>query len=115
MGQENTMDLVNKSGIEPAGHRVLVLPEEVKEKTDGGIYLPQQAKDREQAAVIVGTLVAVGPQAWDGFGDGKPWAGVGDDVIFAKYGGAVVKGIDGKEYRILNDEDIVGVQARLVK
>lgn len=101
-------------GIFPAGHRVLVLPEEVKEKTDGGIYLPQQAKDREQAAMIVGTLIAVGPQAWDGFGDGKPWADVGDVVIFAKYGGAVVKGTDGKDYRILNDEDIVGIHAKQV-
>jgi len=96
--------------IKPAGHRVLVFPEEVKEKTDSGIIIPVTTRDREQAAVTRGTVIAIGPTAWKAFDDGNPWCQVGDIVAFARYGGYEVEDpTDGEKYRVLNDEDIVAV------
>ena len=96
--------------IKPVGHRVLVKPEIVEEVSKGGIILAPTARDAEQRGVMTGEVVAVGPQAWDGFSDGKPWAEVGDRVVFERYGGlAVTDEEDGLEYRIMNDEDIDAV------
>lgn len=95
--------------IEPVGHRVLVRPKKVEEKTAGGLYLPQQAQEAEQYATEEGELVAIGPQAWAAFDDGSPWANVGDVVTFARYAGKVVEGDDKVKYRLMNDEDIYAV------
>lgn len=94
--------------IVPAGHRVLIAPDVVEEKTQGGIILAATTKDRDQQATMRGTVVAVGINAWKAFDDGQPWAKVGDKVVFRKYAGEVVK--DGDiEYRVVNDEDTLCV------
>lgn len=90
--------------LKPEGVKVLVIPEEVKEKTDGGIYLAPEARDREQYAMTKGKVVAIGPDVEACFEDRN--LEIGDVVIFAKYGGAVVKD-DDIEYRVINDEDIM--------
>jgi len=59
-----------------------------------------------------GVLVAISPLAftyddWKGANPPK----VGDEVLFAKYAGAVVDGKDGKKYRLTNDKDIAAVLA----
>ena len=96
--------------IEPCGHKLVVKPEEVEEMTKGGIIIPGSVKDTEQRSVTKGVVVSVGPQCWKEFSDGKPWAAVGDKIVFAKYGGLlVVDDEDEQEYRILNDEDVVAV------
>jgi chaperonin GroES len=93
--------------IEPVGHRVLVKPDSVEEVTKGGIILAQTTRETQQLAGIIGTVVAVGDNAWKGFDDGHAWAKVGDRVAFAKYGGFVIEDPTTKEqYRLLNDEDI---------
>ena len=118
---------MNKSGITPRGNRVLVLPDEIEETvTEGGIYIPDQIRTQHAMAQTTGVLIAVGPDAWthstqityrmiDGAwkpvektvtGYSCPFAEPGQRVVFAKYGGLDVKGEDGKQYRILNDEDI---------
>lgn len=94
--------------IEPSGHRVLIKPEVVEEKTAGGIILAQTTKDRDQQATMRGTVAAVGVNAWKAFDDGLPWAAVGDKVVFRKYAGEVIKDND-IEYRVVNDEDILAV------
>lgn len=95
--------------INPAGHRVLVLPDEVSEK-QGSIYLPQEARAKMGDAQIFGTVVSVGVNAFKAFDDGIPWCVVGDKVAFAKYGGFVIQDpADKKLYRLLNDEDICAV------
>ena len=91
----------------PLGHRVLVKPEKVEEKTRGGLFVPEHTLERKQAEDIYGTGVDVGQTAWKAFDDGNPWAAVGDEVVFAKYGGFLLKDEDGNEFRILNDEDLV--------
>ncbi len=95
--------------IKPAGHRVLVLPDEVDEKS-GSIYLPAETRARMGDAQIFGTVVEVGATAFKAFDDGHAWCNVGDKVAFAKYGGFIIKDPDdNKLYRLLNDEDICAV------
>lgn len=94
--------------IEPAGHRVLIKPEVVEEKTAGGIILSAVTKERDQQATMRGTVVKVGANAWKAFDDGSPWAKEGDKVVFRKYAGEVIKEGD-EEYRVVNDEDIIAV------
>lgn len=98
----------NNSGIHCTGHHVLVLPDEVKEKTAGGIYLAPQGREIEQRAATKGILIDVGPTAWKEFANGKAWAKVGDYVSYAKYGGVDMES-KGKKYVLLNDEDILAV------
>ena len=95
--------------IIPCGHRILVKPEKVEEKTEGGIYIPETAKGREQQGTMKGVVVEVGPNAWKAFDDGHQWANVGDKVCFKRYAGEVIKDDDGTEYRIMNDEDVLSV------
>lgn len=100
---------INKSGIVPAGHRILVKPDPVEEVSSGGIVLStKETREREQMAQVDGTLVAVGATAWKDQPDGA-WAKVGDRVSIGKYAGLLRKGKDGEEYRIVNDLDLVCV------
>ncbi len=92
--------------IKPAGHRVLVKPDEISEK-QGSLYLAVSTKERQANEQIFGTLVAIGANAWKAFDDGQPRAKVGDRVTFAKYGGFQIEDPVTKEkFRLLNDEDI---------
>lgn len=126
---------MNKSGIYPCGDRVLVKPDTLEEKTEGGIIIPATDRDRHQMAQATGVLVAMGPDVWthsietverliDGAwkeverkrtGYSEPFAKVGDRVSFAKYAGLQVTGEDGESYRILNDEDITTVVSEKVE
>jgi len=90
--------------LQPEGYKLIVKPEEIKQKTEGGIYLPDSTRDQEQNAVNRGEVVAIGPSCSIQF-DGDDLA-VGDTIVFAKYGGFLVERKDGN-LRILNDEDVV--------
>lgn len=98
-------------GLRPSEFNVLVLPEEIPEKTKGGLYIPDAVKDADKAAGQRGRLVAVSPVAFDyaEFPEGeKPK--VGDIVITAKYAGSKVKGRDDRDYVILKDRDVMAVE-----
>lgn len=114
----------NKSGIFPRGDRILVKPEEIEEKTAGGIVIPETIKDQHSMAQSIGILVAVGPDAWTHYverstrgmeqtvvrrGYSEPFAKVGDRVLFARYGGVQLNGKDGEKYRLLNDDDVTAL------
>jgi len=100
----------NKSGITPAGHRVLVLPDQTMKDYDGVLEIPDTVKDRYAMAQTTGVVVSIGKTAWQTEDFGKElWANEGDRVCFAKYGGLVMRGKDGAQYRLLNDEDITAV------
>ncbi len=103
------------SKIKPTEYKVLIEPSKVDEKTKGGIIIPDERKDRDQFAQMEGTLVAVSPLAFS-YADEATWGDAekpkpGDKVMFAKYAGAAVKGMDGKDYRLVNDKDIGAVLA----
>jgi chaperonin GroES len=90
--------------IRPLNDRVLVVGIEEKEKTTGGIIIPDTAKEKPQE----GKVVAVGPGKWDE--DGKRIfleVKKDDRVLFGKYAGNEIK-IDGVEYLIMREEDILG-------
>ena len=93
--------------LRPCGDRVLVKPNVEEEKTAGGIVLPDTAKERPQW----GEVIAVGAGKWDESGKNRiPMeVKVGDKVVFAKYGGTEVK-VDGDEYLILRESDILAVK-----
>lgn len=101
--------MTNASGIIPLDLRVLVRPDKVEEKTAGGIILPDSAKEKDQFAQCKATVVAAGENAWEeaasrshAFRKPAP----GDRVLISRYGGITVKGADGEDYRLLNDEDV---------
>lgn len=111
MSRGDERAILNTSGIQPLDLRVLVLPDPVEEKTVGGIILPDQHKEREKYATIFGTLIAAGENAWeeaaarsDKFAKPQP----GDRIVISKYGGVLLTGKDGREYRLMNDEDVIG-------
>jgi co-chaperonin GroES (HSP10) len=96
----------NKSGIHPKGHRVLIYPEPVETTTASGIVVSTGINvDRERLAQLRGTVVELGNSVWHD--QPETWAKVGDKVIFGKYSGLIYTGDDDKEYRIINDLDIV--------
>jgi len=99
----------NESGIMPMDLRVLVKPDAVEAKI-GSIIIPDSTKETERYAQVKATLVAVGENAWEEAASRsalffKPQPG--DRILIAKYGGVLIKGADGVEYRIMNDEDVV--------
>ena len=93
--------------IEVLGHRLLIKPKEVETKTKSGIVLSVDVK-AEKTATQEGTVVQVGPNAFsiDALG-GTPWVNPGDDVIFARYAGKIVKDPEtNEEFFVINDEDV---------
>ena len=100
---------MNKSGIIPTGHYILVKPDPVETKTSGGIVLVQETIDTEQRNTTKGILVAIGPIGWAEFGNGEPWAKLGDHVCYGQYAGRNMKGIDDERYVLMNCEDILAV------
>jgi chaperonin GroES len=89
--------------LQPLADRVVVKPIEREEMTRGGIVLPDTAKERP----MEGEVIAAGPGKMTD--DGKRIAmdvKVGDIVVYAKYGGTEIK-IDGQEYMILTESQIL--------
>lgn len=98
---------VNTSGILPTGGHILVLPKKIEEITEGGIILPQDAREKEQQAATEGVLIAVGHSAWADLDDGKAWAKVGDKISYSRYAGVSMKGQDDEQYVLINDNDVL--------
>ena len=95
---------------EPTGYRLLITIPEISEKTQGGVIVPDELKSAEETASIIGFVLKVGVDAYKDesrFSDG-PWCKVGDFVIFRSYSGTRYK-IQGKEFRIINDDTVEAV------
>lgn len=89
----------------PLHDRVVVKRVEAEERTAGGIIIPDTAKEKPQQ----GEVVAVGPGGRDETGKLIPIdVQAGDRVLFGKWSGTEVK-IDGIEYLIMKESDIMGV------
>ena len=95
--------------LQPLGDRVVLRRITLEEeKTAGGIFLPDTAKEKPQEAEVI----AVGPGKLDDKGKRvPPDVKDGDRVIIAKWGGTEIK-VDGVEYVIVSEDDIL---AKLVK
>lgn len=89
-----------KVNIKPLADRVLVEPAKAEEKTVGGIIIPDTAKEKPQK----GTVIAVGP----GKKDEPMTVKEGDVVLYGKYSGTEIT-IDGNDYLIMRESDIVAI------
>lgn len=92
--------------VRPLGDRILVeAVEEKKEVKKGGIIIPDSAKEKPMESIVV----ALGTGKTDDNGKKVPFeVKKGDRVLVSKYGGTEIK-LDGKEYKILNCDDILAV------
>ena len=91
--------------VKPIGDRVLVKPAKEEETKKGGIIIPDTAKEKPQE----GKVIAIGTGKTDESGKKIPFeVKVGDRVLISKYGGTEIK-IDGEEYQILREDDILGI------
>jgi chaperonin GroES len=102
---------MNNSGIRPVEYNCLVLPDEVQEKTAGGLILPETTKEKDEFGRMEGELVAVSPLAftYGEWPDPSAMPKIGDRVMFARYQGTEVKGKDGRKYWLMKDKAIAGV------
>ena len=104
----------NESGIHPVEYKCLILLPEKKEKDESefrksksGILYKSADEDRKEYAEDVGTFIVAGGLAFtDPDWPGKDIPAPGNKVKFDKYQGSVHKGIDGKDYRLLNDKEL---------
>ncbi|MHC4552469.1 MAG: co-chaperone GroES [Planctomycetota bacterium] len=91
--------------LKPMEDRVVVKPQEAEEKTAGGIVLPEAAKEKP----LMGKVVSVGPgKMLDSGNRGAMSVKKKDVVLYGKYGGTDVE-VDGTEYKILRESEILGV------
>jgi chaperonin GroES len=86
--------------VKPIADRVLVEPSAAEERTAGGLYIPDTAKEKPQRGVIV----AVGAGKKDEPMTVKP----GDSVLYGKYAGTEVN-IEGKDYLIMRESDLFAI------
>ena len=94
--------------FKPLKDRVLVRYSEEPDKSAGGIYIPETAKEKPQK----GEVIAVGSGKITD--DGKVQAmeiKVGDVVLFEKYSGSKIK-MDNEEYLIIREDDILGIEEK---
>jgi chaperonin GroES len=91
--------------IRPLADKVLVQRLEAETKTTGGIVLPDSAKEKPQRGKIAS--VGEGKQLDDGTRR-KMQVKKGDTILFTSYAGTEIK-IDGKEYLIMDESDIMAV------
>ncbi len=91
--------------IRPLQDRVIVKRIAEEEKTEGGIIIPDTAKEKPQE----GKVIAVGKGKVNDDGKLIPLqVRAGDKILFGKYSGSEIK-IDGEEHLIMREEDILGV------
>ena len=91
--------------IKPLSDRVVIEPLEAEDKTSGGIYLPDTAKEKP----IEGKVVAVGKGKILDNGNQQPLeVKEGDKILFGKYAGTEIN-IEGDEHLIMREDDIVAI------
>ncbi|RLB70162.1 MAG: co-chaperone GroES [Deltaproteobacteria bacterium] len=91
--------------IRPLQDRLIVKRLEEEEKTKGGIIIPDAAKEKP----MQGEVIAVGKGKITDEGKALPLdVKAGDRILFGKYAGTEIK-IDGEEYLIMREDDVLGV------
>jgi chaperonin GroES len=96
----NIMATSKKLSVTPLHDRVIVKPAAAEEKTAGGIYIPDTAKEKPSK----GTVMAAGP----GKVDEPMTVKAGDTVLYGKYAGTEIT-IDGADFLIMRESDILAI------
>lgn len=92
-------------GVRPLHDRILVKRVAEEEKTAGGLYIPDTAKEKPQR----GQIVATGKGRVTEDGKILPLeVKTGDKILFSKYAGTELK-LEGAEYLMMREEDILGI------
>lgn len=92
--------------LKPLSNRVIIQPENPEKQTKSGIVLPESASGEKPR---VGTIIAVGPGKFNDTGARVPMTvQVGQKVLFKKYGPDEVE-IEGKEYLVGDEDDILAI------
>ena len=92
-----------KTKLSPLADRIVITPLKQDEVTASGLVIPDTVKEKPQQ----GEVVAVGPGRLDDNGKRVPIdVSVGDRILYAKYTGTEIK-LDGDDYIVLNDKDIL--------
>ena len=95
---------------EPKGYKLLIAIPKVEEKTESGVYMPDNLTKMEQTASIVGLVIKQGEDAYQDknkFPNG-PYCKEGDFVIFRSYSGTRFK-VKNEEFRLINDDTVEAV------
>lgn len=96
----------NKSGFRAVGHRVLLSPDEVEEKSEGGIVLVKKTVVAEENMAVIATVIEIGHDCWSD--KSSDYCQVGDRVLVGMYCGKFhTSPIDGKKYRFVMDMDVI--------
>jgi chaperonin GroES len=91
--------------LKPLGDRLVVEHVEQAEKTAGGVFLPDTAKEKPQE----GHVLAVGSgRTLDNGNKLTMDVKVGDKIIYSKYSGSEIK-VDGKDYLIISEKDVLAI------
>jgi chaperonin GroES len=92
--------------VRPLGDKIIIKRAESKDRTESGIYLPETAKDKPKE----GKVIAVGNGVLNKeTGEYMPFTvKKGDNVLFTTYSGTEIK-VDGDEYIIMTEDDILGI------
>ncbi|MDY3918412.1 MAG: co-chaperone GroES [Candidatus Limivivens sp.] len=90
--------------LKPLGDNVVLQYQDVEEKTESGIILPDSAKKKPQEAVVI----AVGPGKWKDGQQTVMQVKEGDKVVLSEYGGTEVK-IGEEEFKIVSQDDILAI------
>ena len=96
----------NRSGFRACGHRILLLGEQKKEKSEGGILLIDKHQEQDQQHQVWATVVEIGHDAWSD--KSTDFCNVGDKVLVGQYTGKFHKSpVDGQTYRFVQDLDVL--------
>ena len=102
----------NTSGFRAFGKNVVVEVDTCSTSSSGGILLTDEMVSRMTAVSTTGCIVHVGAEAFRRFDDGTTWIGhkpeTGARIFFEMYSGQIQRGIDGKDYRIMDYRCIAG-------
>ncbi len=97
--------MAKELGVRPLHDRILVKRTAEDEKTAGGLFIPDSAKEKPQR----GEIVAAGKGRITEEGKVLPLeVKVGDKILFSKYAGTEIK-LDGSEFLMMREEDVLGV------
>jgi len=94
----------------PCGYKILIALPEIEETTEGGIIKPDLVREIEEYSTVVGFVMSLGPDCYKG--DKKFPSGAyckeGDFILFRAFQGTRIR-IHGKEFRLINDDNVEAV------